>query len=76
MDINLHTDYLQYGQGNDILRFIINNGMVNISDVQNSMEAMKREEWDIIYHRNRKSDQRKEEILSELTEFKNAKLKF
>ena len=60
MDINLHTDYLQYGQDNDILRFIINNGMVNISDVQNSMDAMKR----------------KEEILSELTEFKNAKLKF
>lgn len=42
--MNLQTDYLQYGQGNDILRFIINNGMVNISDVQNSMEAMKREE--------------------------------
>lgn len=35
---------MQYGQGNDILRFIINNGMVNISDVQNSIEAMKREE--------------------------------
>lgn len=35
---------LQYGQGNDILRFIINNGMININDVQNSMEAMKREE--------------------------------
>ncbi len=32
------------GKGNDILRFIINNGMVNISDIQNSMEAMKREE--------------------------------
>lgn len=42
--MNLQTDYVQYGQGNDILRFIINNGMVNISDVQNSMEAMKREE--------------------------------
>lgn len=28
------------------------------------------------YHRNRKSDQRKEEILSELPEFKNAKLMF
>lgn len=28
------------------------------------------------YHRNRKSDQRKEEILSEIPEFKNAKLMF
>lgn len=31
-------------QGNDILRFIINNGIVNISDVQNSIEAMKKKE--------------------------------
>ncbi len=28
------------------------------------------------YHRNRKSDQRKEEILSEIPEFKNAKIMF
>lgn len=35
---------LQYGQDNEILQFIINNGMINISDVQNSMETMKREE--------------------------------
>ena len=35
---------LQYEQGNDILRFIINNGMIDIDDVQNSVEAMKREE--------------------------------
>ena len=41
---NLQMNNLQYGQGNDILRFIINNGMININDVQNSMEAMKREE--------------------------------
>ena len=27
-----------------MLRFIINNGMVNMCDVQNSMEVMKREE--------------------------------
>lgn len=27
-DIYLQTDFLQYEQGNDILRFIINNGMV------------------------------------------------
>ena len=41
---NIETSYLQYAQGNDILRFIINNGMIDISDVQDSMEAMKREE--------------------------------
>ena len=35
---------LQYGQNNEILRFIISNGIINLSDVQNSMEAMKREE--------------------------------
>lgn len=42
--MNLQTDYLQDTQGNDILRFIINNGIVNISDVQNSIEAMKKKE--------------------------------
>lgn len=31
-------------QGNEILRFIIDRGMLDLSDVQNSMEAMKREE--------------------------------
>ncbi len=36
--------YDQYAQNNDILRFIIDSGMINISDVQNSMEAMKRKE--------------------------------
>lgn len=35
---------LQYGQSNDILRFIIDSGMISISDVQNGMEAMKRKE--------------------------------
>ena len=35
---------LQYAQSNDILRFIINSGMLDINDVQNSMEAMKRKE--------------------------------
>ncbi len=36
---------LQYGQNwDEILQFIINNGMININDVRDSMEAMKREE--------------------------------
>lgn len=35
---------LQYGQGSERLRFIIDNGMKDIGDVQNSMETMKREE--------------------------------
>lgn len=37
---------VQYGQNNsnDILRFIINNGMINLSDVQSNMEAMRRDE--------------------------------
>ena len=35
---------LQYTQNNEILRFIIDSGMIDINDVQNSMEAMKREE--------------------------------
>lgn len=35
---------LQYSQNNDILRFIIDNGIININDVQNCMEAMKRKE--------------------------------
>ncbi len=33
-----------YGQNNEILRFIISSGMIDISDVQKTMEAMKREE--------------------------------
>ncbi len=38
---------MQYGQSvqdSDILQFIIDNGIININDVQNSMEAMKRKE--------------------------------
>ncbi len=35
---------MQYKQNLDILQFIIDNGMININDVQNSMEIMKREE--------------------------------
>ena len=35
---------LLYGQGSERLRFIIDNGMKDIGDVQNSMETMKREE--------------------------------
>lgn len=41
---NIEMSYLQYAQANDILQFIINNGKINLSDVQDSMEAMKREE--------------------------------
>ena len=35
---------LQYAQNNDILRFIIDSGMININDVQNSMKDMRRKE--------------------------------
>lgn len=35
---------LQYGQSNEILRFMISNDIIDISDVQNRMEIMKREE--------------------------------
>ena len=40
----MELNNLQYGQNNEILRFIISNGIINLSDVQNSMEAMKRKE--------------------------------
>lgn len=40
----MKIDCLQYAQGNDILRFIINNGIIDINDVQNSIETMKRDE--------------------------------
>lgn len=36
--------YGQFGQAYDILRFIIESGKIDINDVQNSMEAMKRKE--------------------------------
>lgn len=35
---------LQYSQDSEILRFIIESGKIDINDVQNSMEAMKRKE--------------------------------
>ena len=35
---------LQYGKSTEILQFIINSGMLDLHDVQDSMEAMKREE--------------------------------
>ncbi|SOY32387.1 Tyrosine recombinase XerC [Acetatifactor muris] len=35
---------LQYGQSNEILRFIINSGKIDINDVQNCMKEMKRKE--------------------------------
>ena len=40
----MELNNLQYQQGSDILRFIISSGMIDIGDVQNSMEAMKRKE--------------------------------
>lgn len=40
----MELNNLQYAQSNDILRFIIQSGKIDINDVQNSMEAMKREE--------------------------------
>lgn len=40
----MESKYLQYTQNNDILRFIIESGKIDINDVQNSMEAMKRKE--------------------------------
>lgn len=36
--------YDQFSQNSDILQFIIDNGIISINDVQNSMEVMKREE--------------------------------
>ena len=41
---NINLNNLQYFQKDDILRFIINNDMININDVQNCMEDMKRKE--------------------------------
>lgn len=40
----MQTNFLQYAQSNEILRFIINSGMIDISDVENSMEAIKRKD--------------------------------
>lgn len=40
----MNMDSLQYGQGNDILQFIINNGMIDLYDVKDMMEMKKREE--------------------------------
>lgn len=40
----MELNNLQYGQNNEILQFIISNGIINLSDVQNSIEAMKRKE--------------------------------
>lgn len=42
---NMGMDNLQNGLNkSELLQFIINNGMIDINDIQNSMEAMKREE--------------------------------
>lgn len=40
----MELNNLQYAQSNDILRFIIQSGKIDIGDVQKSMEAMKRKE--------------------------------
>ncbi|MCI9175067.1 MAG: site-specific integrase [Lachnospiraceae bacterium] len=40
----MKTENLQYGQSTEILQFIIKSGMLDLHDVQDSMEAMKREE--------------------------------
>ena len=43
----MKVDSLQYdqlSQNSDILQFVIDNGIINLNDVQNSMEAMKRKE--------------------------------
>lgn len=40
----MESKNLQYAQKNDILRFIIDSGMIDINDVQNSVEAMKKKE--------------------------------
>lgn len=39
-----NPQYAQNDQNNDIVGFMIDNGIINIIDVQNSMENMKREE--------------------------------
>ncbi len=40
----MELNSFKYGQNNEILRFIISSGMIDINDVQNSIEAMKRDE--------------------------------
>ena len=40
----MELNNLQYGQSNDILQFIISNGIIDINDVRNSIEVMKRKE--------------------------------
>ncbi len=38
-------EILQYGKSTEILQFMIKSGMLNMDDVQNSMESMKRDEF-------------------------------
>lgn len=40
----METENLQYGKSTEILQFIIKSGMLDLHDVQDSMEAMKRDE--------------------------------
>ncbi len=40
----MKKETLQYGQSTEILQFIIKSGMLDLHDVQDSMEAMKRDE--------------------------------
>ena len=41
----METEILQYGKSTEILQFMIKSGMLNMDDVQNSMESMKRDEF-------------------------------
>ncbi len=40
----MKKEALQYGQSTEILQFIIKSGMLGLHDVQDSVEAMKRDE--------------------------------
>lgn len=40
----MKKETLQYGQSTEILQFIIKSGMLGLHDVQDSVEAMKRDE--------------------------------
>ncbi len=41
----MEMEILQYGKSTEILQFMIKSGMLNMDDVQNSMESMKRDEF-------------------------------
>lgn len=41
---SLQTNFLRYSQENDVLQFLIDNAIIDSSNVQNSLKAMKRKE--------------------------------